>query len=380
MEKADFEAYRQEFPVTKKFIYLDHAGISPVSRRVENEVCQFAGQSAEYAAFFYPKWSQKIVGIRSKCAELIGAKWDEIAFIRSTSHGLSLVSSGLDWKVGDNILIYGKEFPSNLHPWVRLARKGVEVRYIASREGRILAEDIEKQIDSRTRLLSVSSVQFTNGFRLDLARTGELCRRNGVLFCVDAIQSLGVIPMDVKAYGIDFLSADAHKWIIGPEGIGIFYCRRGLAEQLDPPLVGWKSMERELSFEEPDFELKRNALRFEEGSMNLMGIFGLGAAIDLLLEIGVENIEKRVLSLGDLIIGEAEKRGWVVKTPTEKDARGGIITFAGDFDPGAMRDALGKCGVMVNVRAGGLRMSPHFYNTEGEIISCFEEIDRRRSR
>jgi selenocysteine lyase/cysteine desulfurase len=314
--------------------------------------------------------------IRKTCARLINAETDEIAFVKSTAHGLSIVAEGLDWKTGDNLLIYEKEFPSNIFPWLNLRRKGVEVKVIPSRDGRIVIEDIERLIDSKTRLLSLSSVQFSNGFRVDLKRVGELCKKSNVLLCVDAIQSLGVIPMDVMAFHIDFLSADAHKWLLGPEGIGIFYCRRELAERLDPPLIGWKSVQNEFDFDHPAFCLKTDAQRFEEGSMNLMGIFGAGAAIELLFEVGINDVEGRVLGLGDVIIQEAEKRGYPILTPKVQAARGGNITFSGNFDPTRMRDALREQGIMVNVRGGGLRVSPHFYNTEEELRAFFTALDR----
>jgi selenocysteine lyase/cysteine desulfurase len=235
-------------------------------------------------------------------------------------------------------------------------------------------DDVEQLIDSKTRLLAISSVQFSNGFRIDLGKAGEICRKKQVLLCVDAIQSLGLIPMDVKEYHIDFLSADAHKWLLGPEGIGIFYCRRGLAEALRPPLIGWKSVQNEFDFDHPELRLKTNALRFEEGSMNLMGIFGLGAAIGLLFEIGISAVQNRVLDLGDLIIQESERRGYSVLTPKSREERGGNITVSGKFGPAEMRDALRERGIMVNCRGGGIRVSPHCYNTEGEIDKLFRAL------
>jgi selenocysteine lyase/cysteine desulfurase len=376
MNYQSFERYRRDFPVTEKYIYLDHAGVAPASLRVKAAVEKFLEESTRNGAFLYPQWVQRVIDIRRSCARLINAEIYEIAFIKSTSHGLSLVAEGLDWEQGDNLLIYEKEFPSNIFPWANLERRGVERRVIPSREGRILMSDIERLMDSRTRLLAISSVQFANGFRVDLQRLGNLCRDRGSLLCVDAIQSLGAFPMDVRESHIDFLAADAHKWLLGPEGIGIFYCRKELAERLHPPLIGWKSVQNELDFDKPAFRLKSDALRFEEGSMNLMGILGLGAAVDLLLEIGIENIGKRVLGLGDLVIHEADKRGYPVLTPKARNERGGIITICGKFDPAIMRDALRECGIMVNVRGGGLRVSPHFYNTEEEILEFFKELDR----
>ncbi len=380
MNSLSLESYRKEFPVTDRYIYLDHSGIAPMCLRVRRAIEKFLLESAEGGAFHYPGWLQRIAEVRKSCACLINAAPEELAFVKSTSHGLSIVAEGLDWKPGDNLLIYEKEFPSNIFPWLNLRRKGVEIKTIPSRDGRVVTEDIADLMTSRTRLLAVSSVQFSNGFRIDLKKTGELCRRKKVLFCVDAIQSLGVIPMDVKEYNIDFLSADGHKWLLGPEGIGIFYCRQELAEQLNPPLVGWKSVKNDLSFDMPDFCLKTNALRFEEGSMNVMGIFGLGAAVDLLLEVGIENIEERVFGLGDFIIKEAEKRGFTILTPKKKAARGGNITFTGNFDAAGVREKLLNNGIMVNVRGGGLRVSPHFYNNQEELERFFAVLDKVTKR
>ena len=374
MDNRFFESYRREFPITKNYIYLDHSGVSPSSLWVKNAIESFLGESAEGGAFHYPKWAQRTSEIRSACAGLINAGFDEIAFVKSTSHGLSIVAEGLDWKPGDNVLIYEKEFPTNIYPWLNLKRKGVEVKIIPSREGRLEISDIERLIDPRTRLLSISSVQFANGFRIDLNKAGRLCRKNHVLLCVDAIQSLGLIPMDVEEYNVDFLSADAHKWLLGPEGIGIFYCRRELAERLAPPLLGWKCVQNELDFDHPDLCLKTDALRFEEGSMNLLGIFGLGAAVDLLLEVGIKDIETRVLGLGEVIIHEAEQRGLTVLTPQAAHERGGNVTVAGLFDPVKVNDRLRRNGIMVNSRGGGLRVSPHFYNTEEEILAFFHAL------
>ena len=376
MDNKFFETYRREFPVTRNYIYLDHAGVAPISLRVKTAIKKFLAESAEGGSFHYPVWAERIVEIRRACAQLVNAGPDEIAFVKSTSHGLSIVAQGLDWKPGDNVLIYEKEFPSNIYPWLNLRSKGVEVRTIPSRDGRILFEDITRLISSRTRLLAISSVQFSNGFRIDLEKVGSLCRDKQVLLCVDAIQSLGMVPMDVKAFHIDFLSADAHKWLLGPEGIGIFYCSNGLAGRLSPPLIGWKSVRNELAFDRPDFLLKTNCLRFEEGSMNLLGIFGLGAALDLLFEVGIEQIEQRVLDLGDLILQEAEKRGYRALTPVARHERGGNITVSGDFDPARVRDALREKRIMVNARGGGIRVSPHFYNIEEEIIDFFKMLDR----
>lgn len=370
------ESYRSEFPVTQKYIYLDHAGVSPLSMRVKTAIETFLSEASLGGAFRYPKWAQQIVATRRSCARLIHAEPDEIAFVKSTSHGLSIVANGLDWKPGDNVLIYEKEFPSNIYPWLNLEQRGVIIKVIPSRDNRIVASDVKGLIDAKTRLLAISSVQFANGFRIDLKEVGDLCRNKKILFCVDAIQSLGIFPMDVNKFNIDFLSADAHKWLLGPEGVGIFFCKRELAELLSPPLIGWKSVKNEFDFDHPDFSLKSDALRFEEGSMNLLGVFGLGAAVELLLEIGIQRIEERILGLGDFIIGKAEERGYSILTPKIQEERGGNITIAGGFDPAKAKDVLQQKGIMVNVRGGGLRISPHFYNTEEELSVLFKTLDQ----
>jgi len=367
--------YRKEFPIVNSYIYLDHAGVSPVSLRVKKEIEEFLVQATGEKGFEYSAWGERIEEIRVSCAELVGADYDEIAFVKNTSHGISIVASGLDWKEGDNVLVFEKEFSSNIYPWLNLKDRGVEVRFIPFKKKRILFEDIEALIDSRTRLITMSSVQSVNGFMIDLKRLGELCQQKKILFFVDAIQSLGAVPIDVKEINADFLSADGHKWLLAPEGIGIFYCKRDIASVIKPSLVGWKSVEDDHNFESLNFKLKNNALRFEEGSFNTLGIYGLGAAVDLLLEIGVDKIEKRVRELGDLIISEAEKREFIIKTPKNSNERGGIISFSGTFHPKELAEMLFEKNVVVNYRGGALRVAPHFYNTEEEILKFFQTLD-----
>ncbi|HVY55876.1 MAG TPA: aminotransferase class V-fold PLP-dependent enzyme, partial [Thermodesulfobacteriota bacterium] len=351
-----------------------------VSLRVIAEVERFLGEAARKAVMHYERWMERVEAVRGMSARLIGAAKDEIAFIKNTSHGISIVTSGLDWRKGDNVVVFEKEFPSNIFPWLDLKRKGVEVRFIPYKGDRIGLGDIEDLIDRKTRLVTMSSVQSLNGFMIDLGELGKLCRSKGVLLFVDAIQSLGVVPMDVKEAGADFLAADGHKWMLAPEGTGIFYCRKGLAPELRPSLIGWKSVKSEYDYENPDFTLKENALRFEEGSYNVMGIRALGAALELLFEIGIDSIRSRVLDLGDLIMHEAGNRGFRVRTPGDRKERGGIVSFSGDFDPVVLRKKLGESNIVVNNRGEALRIAPHFYNREDEILRLFQEIDRRLSK
>jgi cysteine desulfurase/selenocysteine lyase len=376
LKKRSLAAYRVEFPVTKKFIYLDHAAVAPLSKRVKDTVNKFLTEATEAAFFKYSYWMGRVEEIRGRCAELVGSEKEEIAFIKNTSHGISLVAEGLDWKEGDNVIIFEKEFPSNIYPWLNLERKGVKVKFIPARGNMIYIDDIEEMIDANTRLLSISSVQFSNGFRVDLERLGELCRRRKVLLFVDAIQSLGIAPMNVSELGIDFLASDGHKWLLGPEGAGIFYCRHELAELLKPSLIGWKSVVNENDYDHIDFRLKTDSLRFEEGSLNVMGIMALGAAVDLLLEVGIDRIGERILDLGDLIVEEAEKRGSEIRSPKDRKHRAGINSIMGNFDPIVVKDRMRAVGILVNVRSGAIRVAPHFYNTEDEILKFFSELDK----
>ncbi len=376
LDKNMIERYRREFPIVKSSIYLDHAGVAPVPLRVKSEVEGFLSRASEKAILDYDSWMARVEEVRAASAALIGSDNGEIAFIKNTSHGISLVAGGLDWKEGDNVVVTDKEFPANVYPWLDLRRKGVEVRVAPFIGGGISIKDIEELMDSRTRVLSISSVQSVNGFRIDLKSLGELCNNRGVLLFVDAIQSLGAVPMDVKDFGVDFLAADGHKWLLSTEGTGIFYCRKELVADLHPGLIGWMSVENETDFENIEYNLKSEAGRFEEGSYNVMGIHALGASLDMISEIGVGEIFERILGLGELIIVEADKRGFEIKSPRDTIQRGGIVSFAGDFEPSTIRDKLMKSNIVINQRGGALRLAPHFYNTEDEILKFFSELDK----
>ncbi len=251
----------------------------------------------------------------------------------------------------------------------------MEVRQVPLVGGRIDLNEIQKYVDAGTRLMSVSSVQFTNGYRADLKAIGELCRTNNMIFSVDAIQSLGIVPMDVGELGIDFLAADGHKWLLSPEGTGVLHCSGRIVKDIHPVLLGWKSIVNDGEYETIDFELKPNALKFEEASFNVLGIFALGASVEMLLEIGIERVCSRIQNLGDIIIEQADKRGFTIKTPKNKNERAGIISFSGNFDPAGLKDSLLTKNVIVNVRGGGLRVAPHFYNTEDDVAALFKYID-----
>ncbi|GAB4363206.1 MAG: aminotransferase class V-fold PLP-dependent enzyme [Deltaproteobacteria bacterium] len=370
----DVAPFRErEFPVTRKWIYLNHAGVSPIPTRSAEAGCRQLTGSRDEGASRPRKWLEESEAARGRFARLIGASPEEVAFVKNTSEGLSIVAAGFPWKDGDNLVTSNVEFPANIYPWLRLEPRGVEVRMVPAREGRVRREDLFAACDGKTRLIALSSVEFANGYRNDLAPIGEFCRKQGIFFCVDAIQSLGVLPIDVKACGIDALAADGHKWLLAPEGIGGFYLAREVLEMVEPVILGWNSVAKRFDFERYEFRLAPDARRFEPGSPNMVGIAAFDASIGLLLEVGVERIWERVRRLTDRVIESADRAGYEVVSPRNPEDRSGIVTFR---VPGADSQALWKGllarGVVCSPRAGGIRVSPHFYNTPEEIDRFFE--------
>jgi selenocysteine lyase/cysteine desulfurase len=269
------------------------------------------------------------------------------------------------------------EYPANVYPWLNLASRGVEVRRVPSRGPRVALEDLAAALDGRTRLLTISFVEFASGFRNDLDALGELCRGRGIAFFVDAIQGLGVLPLDVQATPVDFLAADGHKWLLGPEGAGILYVRREWVDRLRPINVGWNSVVGAWDFSHIDFRLKPHAGRWESGTLNVAGIVALGAALELLLEIGVPAIAARVLELTDELCARAAGAGLEVFSSRVPAERSGIVSLSvPGADPRALARRCRAAGVVVAARGGRLRVSPHCYNTTEELerlLSCLTE-------
>ncbi|MBT5469612.1 MAG: aminotransferase class V-fold PLP-dependent enzyme, partial [Nitrospina sp.] len=294
-----FENIRKEFPVADELIFFDHARVAPLPERVRKVVTAFVDDATQFGTAHYESWLLELERTRKKFAQLINADLGEVAFVKNTSEGISIVANGFDWQLGDNVVIPDIEFPANVYPWWNLKQRGVETRMVKSVEGRVLFDDLVKQVDGRTRILSISSVECNSGFRSDLNRIGAFCKEKGVLFFVDAIQSLGVLPMDVKKDHIDFLSADGHKWMLSVEGLGGFYISKEVVDKVRPVTMGWGNVINAANFMDYDFTLQADAKKFEEGTPNTMSIHAFGAALGLLLEAGIDNIENRVMNLGD---------------------------------------------------------------------------------
>ena len=360
---------RALFPVTRNLVYFNHAAVGPLSIRAYEAMEKFAADQRDHGALHWRTWYAEYELLRESAARLINAAPDEIALLKNTSEGLSFVAGGYRWQRGDNVITTDLEFPSNYIPWKSLERRGVECRVIESRDGAFTPEDVEKLIDANTRIVSVSTVAFHNGFHAGLDAIGALCRRRNVLFCVDAIQSLGAVPMDVKRSNISFLACDGHKWLCGPEGSAIFYVRAADRDRLEVIEHGWMNIERRGKFINCSTDLLPDSRRFEAGSLNTTGVFGLRAAIELILEVGVEQVSAEVVRLATLLAQGLEGLGYVVRTP-RPIASGIIAATPPTVEPNTLlrlHRKLEENGIVTAPREGMLRFSPHFYNDESEI-------------
>jgi cysteine desulfurase/selenocysteine lyase len=370
-----------EFPVAAEFLYFNHAGVSPIPACSAEAGIRMLRRSRDEGAWQLRKWEELAFETRDRFARIVGAAPEEIAFVKNTSEGLSFVAAGFPWKEGDNLVTSNVEYPSNIYPWMRLRTRSVEVRMVAAREGRVRKEDLFAACDGKTRLIAISSVEFANGYRNDLSGIGEYCQRHGIFFCVDGIQSIGVLPMDVKAFGIDALSADGHKWLLSPEGIGAFYISREVMEVVEPVILGWHSVKNRFDFENYDFRLSPDARRYEPGSMNTVGLSAFNASMELLLSVGVDRIWERVRRLTDRIIDKVREEAFELITPDLPEERSGIVTFrVPGADNGALWKALLARKALCSHRAGGIRLSPHFYNTPDEVDRVFDILREERAR
>jgi selenocysteine lyase/cysteine desulfurase len=371
----DWSALRDEMPVTRRWAYFDHAAVAPIPSPAQQAIVRWTDDVVANGELDEPTWLRRVEEVRRSFGKLLNADPHDLAFIKNTSEGIGFVAEGYPWQTGDNVITASEEYPSNVYPWMNLASRGVEVRFVPSRGPRILVDDVRECMDGRTRIVSLSFVEFSSGFRNDLDAVGSLCRERGVHFFVDAIQGLGVLPLDVQRTPIDFLSADGHKWLLGPQGAGIFYVRRELVDFLHATSVGWSSVVNYHDFSKIDFRLKPHTGRWENGTLNFAGILGLGASLQLLLDVGIQAVEARLIELTDYLCDRARATGIEVFSSRNPGERSGIVSL---LVPGRdLQQLKRRCrdaGIVVNHRAGRLRISPHCYNTTGEIDRMIEML------
>jgi selenocysteine lyase/cysteine desulfurase len=376
---VDWTGIRKEFPVTERWAYFDHAAVAPITARAQAALVDWSRDVAENGDVNESRSVERVEDVRRQVADLLNAPPSDIAFVKNTSEGIGIIAEGFPWAAGDNIVTAEEEYPANIYPWMNLAGRGVEVRRVPSRGPRVAIDDIAGAIDARTRVVSLSYVEFASGFRNDLEAVGRICRSRDIVFVVDAIQGLGVLPLDVSKLPVDALSADGHKWLLGPEGAGIFYLRRDIIDRLHPVGIGWNSVVGSRRFSKIDFQLKPGAGRWESGSLNVGGILALGASLDVLNDIGWPEIHKRVLSLTDYLCEQAPKAGLEVFSSRLDQERSSIVSLvAAGRDPQAIKRRCREEGIVINHRAGRLRFSPHAYNTEDELYRAIEVIRSAR--
>jgi cysteine desulfurase / selenocysteine lyase len=376
---ADEELRQREFPVTREKIFLSHAAVCALPRRVSEAVRDYAvkctlGDQEETMPI------AEIQRARASAARLLNAKPDEIAFVGPTSLALSFVASGLPWRKGDNLLIYFDDYPSNVYPWMALAERGVEVRLLNVKEyGRIRAVDVLGQVDEQTRMVALASNHFVSGFRIDIDAIGKGLRERNILFCVDGIQTVGAFPTSVEH--VDFLAADAHKWLLGPCGAGLFYVSKSVQQNLRPTVYGWHNVRCPNFVAQEKLVHPPDARRYEAGSANLLGLVGLNAGVELLLEIGVEKIAARLLHLRSLLVPALQEKGWtVLQAGAPPQHASGIVSFyKPDADLPAVREKLMAEKIEISLRTDRtgrnyLRVSPHFYTTDAEIHRLLERL------
>jgi cysteine desulfurase/selenocysteine lyase len=368
------EQLRSQMPAARRWAYLDHAAMSPLPQPAADAFQKWLAEAVEAGNPMWPQWVKGVEAMRETGARMIGAHADEIALIGNTTAGISLVAEGIDWRPGDNVVTLADEFPSNVYPWFNLESRGVETRRVKTDvSGRLDVDRLVEACDERTRVVTVSWVGFATGYRQDVKRIASIAHEKGALMFLDAIQGLGVFPLDVNETGIDFMAADGHKWMLGPEGAGIAYIRREQLEKLRPIGVGWHSVMPGQDYTHIELKLRPTAARYEGGSQNNAGMLALGASLELLAGLGIGMVAAAVLDITDRACERLTEIGATIVSDRRPDYRGGeqrsgIVAFEmPGRDPMAMKRHAMRQEVVFGCRAGRLRISPHAYNNEEDL-------------
>jgi len=370
-ESALWQRYASQFPVRDRLIYLNTAAVSPLSKPAADAMKQLSDDALLNGSLHYDQWLAAYEGLRVAAARLVNADRSEIALVKNTSEGIATVAMGLDWKSGDRMVVFREEFPANYYPWLRLQEKGVVITELS-------VTDPLDRIDEAARgarLLSISFVNFLSGYRAPIEAIGEICLRNHCIYFVDAIQGLGAFPIDVRRCHIDALAADGHKWLTGPEGCGILYISQALQDQVEPVEFGWTNVAGYADYASRNMALRPDAGRYECGTLNTIGCFGLRAAIELLLEADPGIIAPVVQNLGDRIANGVVSKGYELATERTQSHGAGIVSFRkAGVDPQPVVRRLREAGICVAPRAGWIRTSPHFYISPDDIDRMLAEL------
>jgi len=375
----DFSTYRSIFPITAEYAFLNHASISPYSTRVTEAVAAHT-QTMQTQPFDHLRDTllDLISRFKLQVAHLINAASpDEIVAMPNTAMGINTAAASLPLRPGDNVLVLDGDYPANIYPWLNLAPRGVLVKWVPQHNGGLDLDRLAARIDKRTRVIALSSAMFATGFRNDLASVGALCQERGIYFVVDAIQTLGAFPIDVQACHIDFLACGSQKWLLSAPGSGFLYCRQGLLDELQlGAYVGAASTVDPFNFLDYNFTLQHSAERFSLGTPNIMGMVALDATLALLLEAGMSQIGEHVLALTDVVIDDLQARGYRILSNQGPAHRSGIV-IAEVPNPQAAYEQLLAANVVTSVRGAGLRIAPHFYNTDADVLRVGEVLGDR---
>jgi len=358
-----------DFDLDPDLLYLNHAAIAPWPRRTVKAVTDFAAEQGRLGSKRYLDWLGVEHRLRERAARLLGAQSaDEIALLKSTSEGLSFIAQGLDWQDGDNIVTIAQEFPSNRIVWETLAERGIVPRALDLSTSQAPEADLLALCDADTRLIAVSWVQYGRGQRLDISSLAAACRQRGILLCLDAIQGLGALPFDLATSPVDIIVADGHKWMLGPEGLALFWCRPELRDQLRLTEFGWHMVEDMGNFDRKDWRPASSARRFECGSPNMLGVHALEASLSLLEETGATAIAAAIETAVARLVELIDEAGFELLSPRIPERRAGIVTFrVPGVDQQALYQRLMKQGLMCASRGGGLRFSPHFHTPQSHL-------------
>lgn len=366
---------RTEFePAVSNWVYLNAAACGLTPRCAKQASDMWWNDKFTDGSVHFHDWEMQADQTRENFGKLINAKGEEIAYVMNTSQGINIATNGISFKKGDNIIINELEFPSNFYPWLALKEKGVEIRCIQIEHDRIPVENIESLIDENTRVISISSVQFRDGFRADLHRIGNLCEEHDIYFVVDAIQSLGVLEMDVKRDNIDMMATSCYKWLLGPDGIGFFYCNEEIQEEIASTNIGWMSTSDPWNFS-TDLDFHPSAKKFEAGTPPWTLIYSVNAILDLFHEITIRKVHDHVFDLLDYLIEELQELNVEIKSSLKDKERSGILTF--DINGREnLAELYQKNHVRISVR-DGIRVAPHMYNNMedmGKLIQILKEF------
>ncbi len=372
------ESYRTIFPHTSEgLIYLNHSAVSPLSTQVLEAIqLHLTERNRSNIENYFPTLQPTLHSARECISKFIGCQKESLGFVPNTSYGLNLLAQGLTWKTGDRILLYDREFPSNIYPFLHLKKQGVIVDFFSDRNGEIHLEDIVEKIAPQTRLLSISYVQFLSGYRVNLNEIGKICHAHHVIFAVDAIQGLGAMPIHFEHDGIDFLASGGHKWAMSPMGSGIVAVKPSLMDKLDPVLVGWLSVENAWNMLDYDLTLQPTAQRYEIGTPNWIGIIGLNAAFRIFSEIGIETISRKILLLTDHLKTQLLSEGFEPYLNTDLDHASGILSIRGLHNVSVIAARLADENIVVAPRDQLIRVAPHFYNTIDEITQFVQVLKK----